>query len=396
MADSEPESGLYEHADLLDALNRSLPLDQKLASIHEALYAQIDFVERISVVAYDTATDLLKTFLASAPGRNHLIRYEARLSDSPSLAEILRAGRPRVVDDLELFRRGRHLHTRVIAEEGYRWSYTVPMYLDGSFGGFIFFNGRRPAARGEPALRTLDAYAHLISAVVTAEMLAVRILAAAIKTAHDMVHFRDPETGGHIDRMSRYARLIAQHLAATGAASLDDAAIERIFEFAPLHDIGKLALPDRILLKPAGLSAAEREEMQQHTVRGLEMIEAIAHNFGLEHLDGLDLLRHIAESHHETLDGGGYPHGLHGEEIPLEARIVAVADVFDALTSARPYKPSWTNDEAFAWLRKLSRSKFDEDCVDALLFNAKKVKQIQAQFSDAGATPPPAASDQPS
>jgi HD-GYP domain-containing protein (c-di-GMP phosphodiesterase class II) len=383
MAESEPAGGLYEHADPLDTLNRSVPLDQKLASIHEALYAHIEFVDRIAVVAYDPATDLLKTFLASSPGRNQLVRYEARLAESPSLQEILRAGRPRVVNDLALFRQGRHLHTKIIAEEGYRWSYTVPMYLDGSFWGFIFFNARAPGALAEPALRTLDAYAHLISAIVTAEMLAVRILAAAVKTAHDMVHFRDPETGGHIDRMARYARLIAQHLAATGVASLDDAVIERIFEFAPLHDIGKLALPDRILLKPARLSDAEREEMKQHTVRGLEMIDAIAHNFGLEHLDGLDLLRHIAESHHETMDGGGYPHGLHGGEIPLEARIVAVADVFDALTSPRPYKPSWSDDEAFAWLRRLARSKFDEDCVDALLFNAKKVKEIQAQFRDA-------------
>jgi HD-GYP domain-containing protein (c-di-GMP phosphodiesterase class II) len=388
MVEPELESGLYAHADALDALNRSVSLEQKLAAIHEALYAQIECVDRISVVAYDPASDLLKTFLASAPGRNHLVRYEARLADSPSLAEILRAGRPRMVDDLELFRQGRHLHTRVIAEEGYRWSYTVPMYFDGGFWGFIFFNSRSPGALAEPDLATLDTYAHLVSAIVTAEMLAVRILAAAVKTAHDMVHFRDPETGGHIERMARYARLIAQHLAATGAASLDDAAIERIFEFAPLHDIGKLALPDRILLKPAALTSAERAEMQQHTVRGLEMINAIAHNFGLEHLDGLDLLRHIAESHHETMDGGGYPHGLRGREIPLEARIVAVADVFDALTSPRPYKPSWTDDEAFAWLRKLARSKFDEDCVDALLFNVKKVKEIQAQFRDAGAESP--------
>ena len=385
MAEPELDSGLYAHDDPLDALNRSVSLEQKLAAIHEALYTHIEFVDRISVVAYDPASDLLKTFLASSPGRNHLVRYEARLAESPSLAEILRAGRPRVVNDLELFRQGRHLHTRVIAEEGYRWSYTVPMFLDGSFWGFIFFNSRSPGALAEPALRTLDAYAHLISAIVTAEMLAVRILAAAVKTAHDMVHFRDPETGGHIDRMARYARLIAQHLAATGAAALDDAAIERIFEFAPLHDIGKLALPDRILLKPARLSIAEREEMKQHTVRGLEMIDAIAHNFGLEHLDGLDLLRHIAESHHEAMDGSGYPHGLHGRQIPLEARIVAVADVFDALTSARPYKPTWTDDEAFAWLRRLARSKFDEDCVDALLFNVKKVKEIQAQFQDADA-----------
>lgn len=384
-----PDSGLYGHADALDPLNRSVPLEQKLAAIHEALYAQVDFVDRIAVAAYDRATDLLKTFLASAPGRNDLVRYEARLSDLPSLSEILRSGHPRVVNDLGIFRRGRHLHTRILEEEGYLSSYTVPMYLDGSFWGFIFFNSRTTGQFSAAALRVLDVHAHLISAVVTAEMLAVRVLAAAVKTAHDMVHYRDPETGAHIDRMSRYARLIAQHLAATGTADLDDATIERIFEFAPLHDLGKLAVPDRILLKAGRLSDAERKEMEQHTVRGLEMVEAIAHNFGLEQLDGLDLLRHIAESHHEAMDGSGYPRGLHDGEIPLEARIVAVADVFDALSSTRPYKPSWTNGEAFAWLRRMARSKFDEDCVEALAFNAKKVEEIQAQFRDAGKQSPP-------
>ncbi len=387
--EQEPDSGLYGHADALDPLNRSVPLEQKLAAIHEALYAQVDFVDRIAVAAYDRATDLLKTFLASAPGRNDLVRYEARLSDLPSLSEILRTGHPRVVNDLGIFRRGRHLHTRILEEEGYLSSYTVPMYLDGSFWGFIFFNSRTTGQFSAAALRVLDVHAHLISAVVTAEMLAVRVLAAAVKTAHDMVHYRDPETGAHIDRMSRYARLIAQHLAATGTADLDDATIERIFEFAPLHDLGKLALPDRILLKAGRLSDAERREMEQHTVRGLEMVEAIAHNFGLEQLDGLDLLRHIAESHHEAMDGSGYPRGLHDGEIPLEARIVAVADVFDALSSTRPYKPSWSNGEAFAWLRRMARSKFDEDCVAALVFNAKKVEEIQAQFRDAGKQSPP-------
>jgi HD-GYP domain-containing protein (c-di-GMP phosphodiesterase class II) len=390
VAEREPDSGLYVHADPLDTLNRSVTLDQKLASIHESLYAELDFVDRISVAAYDPATDLLKTFLASSPGRNDLVRYEARLADSPSLAEILRVGRPRIVNDLDIFRTGKHVHTKIIADTGYRYSYTVPMYLDGSFWGFIFFNSRSPGPLAESAQRTLDVYAHLISTVVTSEMLAVRILAAAVKTAHDMVHHRDPETGAHMDRMARYSRLIAQHLAATGAADFDDATIERIFEFAPLHDIGKLAMPDRILLKPGRLSETEQNEMQQHTVRGLAMIEAIAHNFGLEHLDGLDLLRHIAESHHEKMDGSGYPNGLHEREIPIEARIIAVADVFDALTSARPYKPTWTNDEAFAWLRKLARSKFDEDCVEALLFNAKKVKEIQTQFQDPAPDAPPA------
>jgi HD-GYP domain-containing protein (c-di-GMP phosphodiesterase class II) len=383
------DPALYGHVDPLDVLNKSISLDQKLASIHEALYADLDFVDRISVAAYDPATDLLKTFLASSPGRNDLVRYEARLAESPSLVEILQAGRPRVVNDLSIFRQGPHVHTSIIAETGFRSSYTVPMYFDGSFWGFIFFNSRTSAPLVEATLRTLDVYAHLISAVVTAEMLAVRVLAAAVKTAHDIVHYRDPETGAHMDRMSRYARLIAQHLAATGVANLDDATIERIFEFAPLHDLGKIALPDSILLKPGRLSDAERNEMKQHTVRGLAMIEAIAHNFGLEQLDGLDLLRHIAESHHENMDGSGYPRGLRGGEIPLEARIVAVADVFDALTSTRPYKSTWTNDEAFAWLRKLARSKFDEDCVEALIYNAPKVKAIQTQFQDPDTDLPP-------
>jgi HD-GYP domain-containing protein (c-di-GMP phosphodiesterase class II) len=384
--EEELRQGLHWHQDALEALNGPLALEAKVAAIHEALYAQLEFVDRISVAAYDPATDLLKTFLASSPGRNDLVRYEAKLAGSPSLGEILRAGRPRVVQDLELFRQGRHLHTRIISQDGFRSSYTVPMNFDGTFWGFIFFNSRTAGRFDEAALRALDVYAHLISAIVTAEILAVRVLAAAVKTAHDMVHFRDPETGAHMDRMARYSRLIAQHLAGAGVASLDDAVIEQIFEFAPLHDLGKLAVPDRILLKAGRLSEEERAEMKLHTTRGREMVDAIAHNFGLERLDGLDLLRHIAESHHETLDGKGYPQGLKEDAIPLEARIVAVADVFDALTSARPYKPSWSDEEALAWLRKLARSKFDADCVEALALNLGKVREIQARFHDAADT----------
>ena len=380
--DEESRQGLHWHADPLEALNGSLSLEAKVAAIHEALYSQLEFVDRISVAAYDLQTDVLKTFLASSPGRNDLVRYEAKMSESPSLEAILKAGKPRVVQDLELFRSGRHLHTRVIAQEGFRSSYTLPMYLDGTFWGFIFFNSRTAGRFDDAALRTLDVYAHLISAIVTAEMLAVRVLAAAVKTAHDMVHFRDPETGAHMERMARYSRLIAQHLAGAGIASLDDALIEQIFEFAPLHDLGKLAVPDRILLKAGRLTEDERNEMKLHTTRGREMVDAIAHNFGLERLDGLDLLRHIAESHHETLDGKGYPQGLKDDAIPLEARIVAVADVFDALTSARPYKPSWADEEALAWLRKLARSKFDADCVEALASNLGKIREIQARFRD--------------
>jgi HD-GYP domain-containing protein (c-di-GMP phosphodiesterase class II) len=375
---------LFRHADSLAALNEAGPLEKRLGAIHEALYGELGAVDRISVAGYDAATDTLKTFLESSPTRSALVRYEAKLADTPSLVETLESGRPRVVNDLELFAGGERLHTRILAEERYRSSYTVPLHVAGSFQGFVFFNSRSvDAFADERVLARLDVYAHLVSATVAADLLAVHVLGAVVRTAQDMLQYRDPQTGAHAGRMARYARLIAQHLAARGVVDFSDETIERIFQYAPLHDIGKIAMPDRLLLKGETLSAAEREEMQAHTVRGRQMIDAIARGLGLAGIEGLDLLRHIAELHHEALDGSGYPHGLSDGAVPYEARIIAVADVFDALTSRRPYKPSWSNAEAIAWLRQFARSRFDEDCVEALAFNAARVAEIQRAFSDA-------------
>jgi HD-GYP domain-containing protein (c-di-GMP phosphodiesterase class II) len=338
-------------------------------------------VDRIAVATYDRDSDLLKTFISSG-ARNALVYYDAKLAESPSLAQIVATGRPRIVNDLELFRDAKQVHSRVIRDIGFRSSYTMPMYQNEVFWGFVFFNSLRPDAFPPERLQILDVYGHFISALVTGELLAVRVLAAAVRTVHDIVHYRDPETGAHLDRMARYARLIARYLGASGTHPVDDWTVERILEFAPLHDIGKIATPDRILFKHDRLTPEERKEMNLHTTRGLQMIDTFARNFGLEHLPGLDILRHIAESHHERMDGSGYPRGLKGTQIPLEARIVAVADVFDALTSERPYKHAWSNEEAFGLLRKLSQDALDADCVEALLQNRKQVLEIQQRFHD--------------
>jgi HD-GYP domain-containing protein (c-di-GMP phosphodiesterase class II) len=216
--------------------------------------------------------------------------------------------------------------------------------------------------------------------MVVNELSNLNTLNAALKTTGHITHHRDPETGSHLDRMSRYSRLIARTLA--DSYNLDDDYIEHIFMFSPLHDIGKIAIPDRILLKPDALTEEEMCIMRTHPLRGQEMITDLLANFGLENTEHVDMLRNIAVYHHEAVNGRGYPEGKSGQDIPLEARIVAVADVFDALTSRRPYKEAWDNDRAFDVLRKMAGEQLDQDCVKALLSQREAIEEIQQQFRE--------------
>lgn len=220
----------------------------------------------------------------------------------------------------------------------------------------------------------------MISLMIINEFATIRTLAAAIKTTGHITHCRDPETGSHLDRMSRYSRLIAGAIAVK--YDLDDDYIEHVFMYSPLHDIGKIAIPDEVLLSPNRLEKSEMEIMKTHARKGREMIDDLIMNFGLQNIDHIDILRNIAEYHHESVNGTGYPDGKSNDEIPLEARIVAVADVFDALTSRRPYKEAWSNEMAISNLQQLAGEKLDKDCVDALLDNMDEVLKIQQQFRE--------------
>jgi response regulator RpfG family c-di-GMP phosphodiesterase len=166
--------------------------------------------------------------------------------------------------------------------------------------------------------------------------------------------YRDSGTGSHIMRMAQYCRLIAE------ALGLEDMVCHDLYLAAPMHDIGKIAVSDTILLKAGKLTDAERAEMQQHTMCGRNILAD-------SDSDLIRMAADIALSHHERWDGGGYPHGLRGADIPLPARIAAVADVFDALTSERPYKAAWTPDEARIYISENSGHQFDPACVRAFL-----------------------------
>lgn len=368
------------HEDTLKALNRNLPLLDKLAQTHRVVQKQLPFVARIAIALYDPKTNLLKTYLHSSGQDDPLSHYHASLSEAPSLADMLREGCPRVINNMLTFESGKHEHTRRIGRQGYAASYTMPIFNNGAFVGFIFFNSYESDVFTESALNQLDVFGHLISLMVVNELTAMRTLVAAVTTSSHFTHVRDPETGGHIDRMSRYARLIARELAPRH--NLNDDYIEHVFMYSPLHDIGKIAIPDRILLKPGRLDAQEGEIMRGHARKGREIIDDVLANFGLDAMQHVNILRNIAEHHHEAMNGKGYPAGLKGGDIPLEARIVAVADVFDALASRRPYKDAWTNDEAFATLQRLAGETLDAECVEALIRGREEVERIQEQFDE--------------
>lgn len=371
---------MTEHNDVLEELNKHIPLSEKLIAAHKSVSEIFPFIVRIAVALYDSETSVLKTYLHSSGDDNPLENYQAVLDDAPSLKAILEKGEPRVVNNLLTFEGGQQEHTKRIGRQGYAASYTLPMFNDGNFFGFIFFNSYEKDVFSDTVLRQIDIYGHIISLMVINELTSINTLKAAVKTTGSITHYRDPETGSHLDRMSRYSRLIASELAAK--YKLDDAYIEHIFMFSPLHDIGKIGIPDNILLKPARLDNDERNIMKTHSRKGREMIDELLVNFGLENIKYIEVLRNITEFHHEAVNGCGYPLGKKGDEIPLESRIVAVADVFDALTSVRPYKKAWTNEKAIQTLKKLAGEILDQDCVNALIKNIDQVEQIQKQFNE--------------
>ena len=203
-----------------------------------------------------------------------------------------------------------------------------------------------------------------------------------IEAMATLAEWRDPETGAHIKRTQRYVRTLAEYMAANPkyAPELDANTVELLYLSAPLHDVGKVSIPDSILLKPDRLTDEEFTEMKRHTLRGRDALSAAERKLGGNSF--LRLAREIAYGHHERWDGKGYPQGIAGEAIPLPARLMALADVYDALTSRRVYKPALPHDEVVKMLRQGRGTQFDPDVVDAFLHLQDDFLTIANRFQD--------------
>lgn len=181
--------------------------------------------------------------------------------------------------------------------------------------------------------------------------------------------FKDNETGTHVMRVSEYAKIIAKKI------GLDDTRVDLIYLVSSLHDLGKIGVPDAILQKKGTLSAEEFDIVRLHATQGAEII-------GNQHSPLLQMARIVSLTHHEKFDGTGYPYGIKGYNIPLAGRIVAVADVFDALTSKRPYKEAWSIERAVKYMNEQKGIHFDGELVDAFLSEMEHIEMIMKQYKD--------------
>jgi len=190
-----------------------------------------------------------------------------------------------------------------------------------------------------------------------------------VKRLRAAAEFKDDETGSHIERMARTAQLLAR------AAGLSEAEAALVLQAAPMHDVGKIGIPDRILLKPTPLTPDEWRVMRMHPGIGAGII-------GKHEAPVLKISRRVALTHHEKWDGTGYPRGLKGEEIPLVGRIVALADVFDALTSERPFKPAWPVENAISYIREQTGKHFDPRLAGLFLELMPEILKIRAEHPE--------------
>ncbi len=215
-------------------------------------------------------------------------------------------------------------------------------------------------------------------------ILALETRDVALFAMAKLAESRDPETGEHLERMRDYARILAQHLAVCSRSRdiVDAEYVRLIYLTSPLHDIGKVGIPDSVLLKPGRLTDREFQIMKTHTTIGADTLDAAVRKYpGVAYLR---MAKEIALTHHERFDGNGYPAGLLADEIPLCGRIAALADVYDALTSKRVYKEAFAHDVARAIILEESGSHFDPALVEAFLQNEEQfiaVRQGQAEMA---------------
>ena len=348
---------------------------QQIVNIHEDLRLEWPHLNRIALALYDPQKEELHSFANADNSDIQLIETVESFSSFPSLQKIAKTKEPSIIDASSLFTNSEH----ELSSNNFDSCFTVPIFLkDGNLLGFIFFSADQDNYFTKTIQDHLIVYTRLIRSMILSDILPLKILHAAVAMTQNMTRYKDEETSEHIVRVAYYSRIIAESLA--DKYKLSDEFINSILLYAPMHDIGKLAIPDDILLKPGRLDPDEYEIMKTHVTKGEEIIKLLLSSFDLEDNTHTTMLKNITSYHHERVNGEGYPHKLKGSQIPIESKIVAVADVFDAMSNHRPYHNGKGVEETFEHLQSNIGILFDSDCVNALIERKEDVYEIRRIF----------------
>lgn len=303
-----------------------------------------------------------------------------------TLGPVRSSGDVRVIHDLQAHYDNVHKSrsTELLLREGLRSNLTVPLFLGVQCIGFLFISHNSPRSFTDRHLRYARQAANALKQTLYYHYLLQELLSQASSAFVNLTAKRDNETALHILRMSRYSQIIAKRLLDTDRAALNPRFVREVQWFAQLHDIGKIGIPDEILLKPGPLDDDQWKIMRSHVTIGEEIISDMGAK--IQATTGLSLLStalEIISGHHEKYDGSGYPRGLSASAIPLGGRIVALADVFDALSSRRPYKDAFPIDKTLDIIRRGVGSHFDpmvfaafEESLETLLEVYEEYKEV--------------------
>ncbi len=364
---------------LTDRINRGTNLHDALKFVCEEFHAFLP-VEWVGVLLLtpDRCHITLERLYSETPGsmqENDCFDFapgaqEAALGKRKALA----------IDDLEAYSRDKNpnLLPAKLAQDGKRSALFVPLSHANGGEAVLVFASTQAGAYSPEHVEFLSNLAAHIAHILDKTLFMEGLVVAAVEGLAKLAESRDPETGDHLVRMSLYSAILTEEMGKDGPyrERITPAYVRDVFRFAPMHDIGKVGIRDDILLKPGRLDPDERKEMEHHPViggqvlrRSEEQMKALGHsifNVGIE----------IAECHHEKFDGSGYPSALKGDAIPLSARIIAVADVLDALTSKRPYKEAWPMGKALETINGEAGKHFDPAVVNALHLALPRIMEV--------------------
>ncbi|NOJ06507.1 HD domain-containing protein [Vibrio splendidus] len=310
-------------------------------------------------------------------------RYvEQELTPESALSRMAESLDTRIINDLTTISSTKQISH--LLDLGHQSSYTTPIHHQESNLGFVFINASSTGFFANQTIQCDIAYlTQVISSLFVQWFERQRHFQSSLAIALNMGHARDPETKEHLIRMGKYSEKITRTLSHT-KREITHQFIHRIRLYAPFHDIGKYRIPDKVLFSSARFNEEERNIMNNHTLYGEEMIDdvvALSHHSSMCS-EEIQFIKNIVRHHHERFDGSGLPDALSNTAIPLEARIVTLADVFDALMSKRAYKHAWTLDEVMEYIEMQNGSMFDPECVVALKQNLDGFMAIREQYND--------------